>query len=75
MKTNCDIPAWDCNTCRYSSPETHTISEMDVVECRRNMPTSTGFPVMPVHSWCWDGKLSDKCVEALQRAEAGRLMK
>jgi len=27
-----------------------------MIECRRNHPGTSGFPVMQLHAWCWEGK-------------------
>jgi hypothetical protein len=74
MKTNADIPAWDCNSCRYASPETVSFGGNDCIECRKDKPGTDGFPLMPLHSWCWDGRLSDNCTEKLQRLAANELV-
>jgi len=52
-----DIPEWTCKTCRYSGPVFEYVGE-ERVECRRNHPSSDGFPMLPPNSWCWDGTLA-----------------
>ena len=69
-KTNCDIPEWDCQSCRYSGPDVFDFGDKPCVECRRNHPGNTGFPIMSVNSWCWDGRLSSSSIEKGMRALA-----
>lgn len=56
-----DNPGYTCGTCRYSS-ESFVQGDLTRVECRRNHPGCSGFPIMEVSSWCWDGAKSKKLI-------------
>lgn len=60
-----DLPDYTCETCKYSGPF-YELNDCLVVECRRNHPGSTGFPVMKLDSWCWDGGISRLEIERLR---------
>lgn len=66
MKTNSDIPEWTCFSCRYAGDTTFMFNEQECVECRRNHPGGSGFPIMSIHSWCWDGQLSKTFIQRLK---------
>jgi hypothetical protein len=52
-----DAPLYICKTCRYSS-DLFFLGDKEMIECRRNHPGTSGFPIMEAKAWCWDGLIS-----------------
>lgn len=66
MKTFSDAPNWTCFTCKFSGEETFTLNDQECVECRRNHPGGGSFPVMNIHSYCWDGTVAREYINKLK---------
>lgn len=60
-----DDPGYRCGTCRYAGP-CFVQCDCKKIECRRNHPGSSGFPIMEVGSWCWDGSKSKWLIKSEQ---------
>ena len=49
-----DKPIYRCHNCRYSSPPFEQGGKT-MIECRKDHPGGSGFPVMEADAWCWCG--------------------